>query len=56
MAPPDAQAEASYSVEPLSPMAPPDAQAEASYSIFGCFVLLPTVASSSDRLGTIDLP
>jgi len=53
MAPPDAQAEASYSVEPLSPMAPPDAQAEASY---GCFVLLPTVASSSDRLGTIDLP
>jgi len=37
-------------------MAPPDAQAEASYGFFGCFVLLPKVASSSDRLGTIDLP
>jgi hypothetical protein len=56
MAPPDTQAEASYSVEPLSPMAPPDAQAEASYGFFGCFVLLATVPSSSDLLGTIDLP
>jgi hypothetical protein len=56
MAPPDAQAEAPYSVEPLSPMAPPDAQAEAPYGFFGCFVLLAAVPSSSDRLGTIDLP
>jgi len=37
-------------------MAPPDAQAEASCGFFGCFVLLPTVPSSSDRLGTFDLP
>ena len=34
---PDAQASASYSVEPLSPMAPPDAQAAASY---GCSAVL----------------
>jgi hypothetical protein len=37
MAPPDAQAAVSYSVEPLSPMAPPDAQAAVSY---GCSAVL----------------
>jgi hypothetical protein len=43
------------SVEPLSPMALHDAPAEASYG-FRLLALTVTVASSSDRLGTIDLP
>jgi hypothetical protein len=52
----DAQAAASHSVEPLSPMAPPDAQAAAS---FGCSAFLSYCLRwlpGSDRLGTIDLP
>ena len=52
----DAQASASYSVEPLSPMALQRRASGGVLRLFGCFVLLAAVASSSDRLGTIDLP
>ena len=56
MAPPDAQATASYSVEPLSPMALQRRASGGVLRLFGCFVLLAAVALGSDRLGTIDLP
>ena len=56
MAPPDAQASASYSVEPLSPMALQRRARVGVLRLFSFFVLPAAVASSSDRLGTIDLP
>jgi len=55
MAPPDAQAAGASMVEPLSPMAPPDAQA-AGLRFSRLLFSTATRTTSSDRLGTIDLP